>query len=105
MEKAGYTHFKIVDGKNGREEWVNNQDHLTAQQEKMMSTQPDMILQFAHYLRKIYEEKGFAQPEVYCYSKVTLNGRRSTTFVNTETNLASINRTLSPINWIESPKI
>src|SRR5690606_5724759 len=48
MEKAGYAIFHITDPESGRSWEANNYDFLTPNQEKMMATQPDMILQFAH---------------------------------------------------------
>ena len=50
IEKAGYTTFKVIDNSNGNFEVVNNLDYLTPFQEKQMSFQPDMILEYAHYL-------------------------------------------------------
>ena len=100
MEKAGYTTFKISDAKSNKTEWVNNYDFLTPQQEKMMSTQPDMILQFAHYLADVYQEKGFQEPIVKCNSKVTLNGKRSQLFIDPDIDLAKEPRGFHHKEWI-----
>ncbi len=50
MEKGGYAIFHVRDPESGREGEVDNAAYLSPNQEKMMSTQPDMILQFAHPL-------------------------------------------------------
>ena len=70
MEKNGYASFVVKD-KIGKIEEVSNKAYLTPQQEKQMSTQPDMILQFAHFIAKEYEQKnGFKNAEVYVDSYV-----------------------------------
>lgn len=99
MEKAGHATFRIEDDL-GKKEFVQNYDYLTPQQEKMMSTQPDMMLQFAHHLYDVYKEKGFKDPKVYCTSKVTLNGRRSQAFTDPAIDLAKQARGFSHKNWI-----
>ena len=100
MEKAGHTSFRVED-ESGKIEWVQNFDYLSPQQEKMMSTQPDMILHFAHYLEEQYQEKGFINPKVFCDSKVTMNGRRSQRFVDASVDLTKVRRGFSNKSWIE----
>jgi len=90
MEKAGYAQFKIVDGVSGKRFLVDNTDFLTAQQEKMMNTQPDMILQYAHFLRDKFAADGHQNIEIYVESYVALNGRPSQPFVDPTIDLLSI---------------
>ncbi|MFT6809210.1 MAG: hypothetical protein ACJA01_002442 [Saprospiraceae bacterium] len=99
MEKAGYTTFRVED-ESGKQEWVQNYDYLTPQQEKMMSTQPDMILQFAHHLRDVYSDRDFIKPRVYCDSKASLNGRRSQTLIDPSVNLSEVRDNFNNKNWI-----
>lgn len=100
IEKAGYAQFKVVDGITGKFIFVNNNDFLTPFQEKMMSTQPDMILQYAHYLRNFYTTKGIQKPKVYVEAYVTLNGKLGKMMINTETDLASVNDSWAHKSWI-----
>ncbi len=100
MEKAGYTTFTVADELGKKTEWINNRDYLTAQQEKMMSTQPDMILQFAHHIADVYQEKGYQNPVVHCQSRVTLNGTLSQPLVNPKVNLAEIARDWKHKSWL-----
>jgi len=100
MEKAGYTTFTVSDEMGKKTEWVNNQDYLTAQQEKMMSTQPDMILQFAHHLTTVYTNKGYQNPIIHCQSRVTLNGTLSQPLVDQTVNLATIDRDWKHKSWV-----
>ena len=86
MEKAGHAQFRVKDSV-GREVAVDNTAFLTTLQEKMMSTQPDMILQYAHILREHFEKEGFQSPEVYVDSYVALNGRLGKPLIDPLTDL------------------
>lgn len=99
IEKAGYAQFTIKDA-SGKSEIANNNQFLTVLQEKMMSTQPDMILQYAHILRNYYAAHGFKKPEVYVESYVALNGRSGQIFINPKTDLAKENDSFKPKSWI-----
>ena len=100
MEKSAFTTFLVKDEASEKVEHVNNMDYLSPQQEKMMSTQPDMILQFAHYLGSIYKEKGFIKPAVFCTSKLSLNARPSQVFVDPTINLLNEKRGFKHKRWI-----
>ena len=47
-----------------------------------MATQPDMMVDYAKYLKQYYLNKGFANPKVRAQSFVTLNGSGSRKFIN-----------------------
>lgn len=100
IEKAGYANFKVVDPENQKRFYVDNTEFLTRFQEKQMSTQPDFILEYAHYLEKHYRSKGIENPEIYVESFVALNGRRSTAYIDPEVDLTKINRNLKHKKWI-----
>lgn len=90
MEKAGYANFKIVDPDKGKRFYVQNGNFLSPRQEKQMATQPDFILEFAHYLEKFYQQNGIQNPEIYVESYVALNGRSSQPYINPEIDLTTI---------------
>lgn len=98
MEKSGAITFYVSDGE--RRVAVNNLDYLTPQQEKMMATQPDMIAQFADFLKQEYEKKDFQNPKVYADSWVSLNGRPSRTFADPKIDLTSEIVKTPRSNWI-----
>lgn len=87
MEKAGYAHFKIVDGQTGKRFYVDNSDFLTPFQEKQMSYQPDFILEYAHFLAGHFRKDGHQNIEVYVESYVALNGRKSSPYICPDVNL------------------
>ena len=49
MEKAGQTTFTVIDKNSDKRIMVQNDKFLTTFQEKQMSFQPDMILEYAHF--------------------------------------------------------
>ena len=108
IEKAGYAEFYIHDQK-GRKKLIDNSKYLTKQQEKMMATQPDMILQYAHYLRDIYsdtliiegkEKINLKIPKVTADVYVSLFNEGGQTFIDPNVNLSNIKRGLHEKKWI-----
>jgi len=90
MEKTAYANFKIVNGVTGKRFYVQNEDFLTALQQKQMSTQPDMLLEYAQYLGKHFTSQGHEHVEVYVESYAALNGRPSQIYVEPEVNLLDV---------------
>lgn len=99
MEKAGQAQFIVKDA-TGKKISVDNRDFLTTLQEKMMATQPDMILQYAHILRDHYAAQGFETPQVYVDSYVALNGRLGRPLVDPRVDLAREKESFAPKPWI-----
>ncbi|WP_313114451.1 HTTM domain-containing protein [Aequorivita sediminis] len=100
MEKAGYAQFKIKNKATGAQFLVDNTDFLTPFQEKQMSTQPDFILQYAHFLGNHFATQGHKNIAVYVESYVALNGRLSQPFINPEIDLMLQKESFQPKNWI-----
>ena len=99
MEKAGYAQFTVNDAA-GKHIVVDNTQFLTPLQEKMMSTQPDMILQYAHILKDYYEKQGFQSAEVYVDSYVALNGRLGKPLIDPHTDLAKQKESFDNKPWV-----
>ena len=101
LEKAGQATFKIEDKASNRKTEVINGQYLSRFQEKQMSIQPDFILQFAHFLKKEYQEKhDINDPIVTVESYVALNGRTSQQLIAPDVNLAEIKDSFAPKKWI-----
>ncbi len=100
MEKAGHTTFTVIDNNSNKREIVNNGCFLTEFQEKQMSFQPDLILEFAHYLGDIYKKKGFSEPSIYVDSYVTLNGRLSSRFIDEKVDLLKEQESFKQKTWV-----
>lgn len=100
MEKAGTTTFFVKDGKTGRVGVVDNREFLNPHQEKQMSFQPDMILQFAHFLGDYYRKQGVENPEVRVEAYVTLNAKPSQLLIDPQGDLMSIEDSWKRKDWI-----
>ena len=100
MEKAGYAQFKIKNTETGEQFLVDNTDFLTPFQEKQMSTQPDFILQYAHFLGEHFEAQGHENVAVYTESYVALNGRLSQPYVDPNLDLMKQRESFRRKNWI-----
>ncbi len=100
MEKAGYAQFKIKNTETGEQFLVDNTDFLTPFQEKQMSTQPDFILQYAHFLGEHFEAQGHENVAVYAESYVALNGRLSQPYVDPNVDLMKQRESFRRKNWI-----
>lgn len=100
MEKAGYAQFIVKNTKTGSQFAVNNSDFLTPFQEKQMSTQPDFILEYAHYLGTHFKSQGHQNIAVHVESYVALNGRLSQPFISPEVNLLDLEDTFRHKDWI-----
>ena len=103
MEKAGTATFFVKDRQTGREGVVNNSDFLCAHQEKQMAMQPDMVLQFAHYLAQYYQDKGVNSPAVRAEIYVTLNGQPGQLLIDPQLDLTSITDNWAHKHWILTP--
>lgn len=100
VEKSGSITYRIEDPTSERFWIVYPQEYLTRQQEQQMSFQPDMMLQFAHFLAAIYAPRCNCQPDVYADTYVSLNQRPGQPLIDSTVNLASQPVTLWHDEWI-----
>ena len=100
MEKAGYVIYHVTDPDTGKSGDVQPADYLTVNQEKQLATQPDLIVQFAHFLEDVYMKKGIADPVVTAEAYVTLNGRGSRLFIDPAVDLTEVDDSFAPKTWI-----
>ena len=100
MEKAGTATFYVKSGKDGQEGSVINHQFLNAHQEKQMAMQPDLILQFAHYLKNHFAEKGMKDPRVRAEVWVTQKGRPAHLLIDHTIDLTKKNDTWVHKDWI-----
>ena len=100
IEKAGTAFFYVTDPETGNRGEVNNCDFLTPNQEKMMATQPDLILQYAHIIKEEVESRDLKNPIINAEVYVTLNGSRSKLFIDPEVDLTTLQDNFEPKDWI-----
>jgi len=103
MEKAGTAFFYVRDKSTNKEIEVDNKEHLTYMQEKMMATQPDMMVDYAKYLKVYYSKLGIADAKVRAQSFVTLNGSGSREFIDDTIDLSiQSNSFLKNKTWVRN---
>jgi hypothetical protein len=100
MEKAGTATFHVLDDKTKKEGIVDNSEFLNPHQEKQMAMQPDLILQYAKFLKNHYEKKGLKVSKIRADVYVTLNARPSKLLIDNQLNLLEITDSWKSKNWI-----
>ncbi|MCB0155622.1 MAG: HTTM domain-containing protein [Anaerolineae bacterium] len=100
VEKTGHVTFEVTNPATGRRWTVFPGDYLTYPQEKQMSFQPDMMLEFAHHLETLLRQQGLAEVEVRAEAYVSLNGRPSRLLVDPTVDLTTQQNSLWPKRWI-----
>jgi len=98
--KSGEISFTIKDNKTGERTKVNLQDYLTTKQQLILPTKPDIIWQFAQYLKKDFKLKG-KDISVFVDCWVSVNGRPLKRFINSDIDIANLSwQPLKHSNWI-----
>ena len=98
-DKVGSVQFIVMDKKTKHVSRVRLNEYLTERQIRIMTGKPDMILQFAHFLRDEHQKKG-KEVKVFATSKIGLNGRKPQEMIKSKTDLAMVERSLGHYDWI-----
>ncbi|HET7541584.1 MAG TPA: HTTM domain-containing protein [Polyangiaceae bacterium] len=99
IEKAGSLEFEVEEH-TGRRYSVSPRQYLTPFQARMASTQPDMILQLAHWIAHDCAARGAGPVRVYADSEVSFNGRRRQRMIDPGRDLATVSDGLAAKPWI-----
>jgi len=79
-------------------------DDMSPQQLILMTSSPDMILQYVHFLKERYQKQGIKNPIIRASGRVTINSRPFHPFINQNMNLAEKKyRLFSHADWILPP--
>ena len=100
IEKTGQVDFRVVDNATGKTWVVYPRERLSAFQHRMLTTQPDMILSYAHYLEDEWSEKGHGDVSVYADSWASLNGRPRQRLIDPEVDLSARDEGWAHKTWI-----
>ncbi|MEM6717736.1 MAG: HTTM domain-containing protein [Bacteroidota bacterium] len=99
-EKGGSVQYRVLNPENDKMLRIEHAQYLTPYQEKQLRTKPDFIIQFAHYLKAIYQKKGIKNPKVYVDSYISLNGRLSQRYIDPNFDLTSTKDSFKHKDWI-----
>jgi vitamin K-dependent gamma-carboxylase len=100
MEKDGLAEFRVSEPATGQWWVVTPGKYLAPYQVKMMSTQPDMLLTFAHYLAHDFAAHGHPDVEVRANVFASLNGRPRQRLVDPSVNLAAVSPWQGTSTWV-----
>ncbi len=100
VESAGYTTFFVHDPASGRRWVIDPEASLTPTQARQMAFQPDMILEFAHYLESRFRAEGYADVEVRVEAYVAYNGRGSRLLIDPTVDLTQYAPSIFAKPWI-----
>jgi len=103
LEKFGQAQFYIQDRITGQKVEVQNEQHLTAFQEKQMAIQSDFILQYAQYLHIYFKENtSMKDPSVRAEVFVAVNSRPSKRYIRSDIDLEDQTDSWKPKDWINT---
>lgn len=100
MEKNASLEYEVTVKKTGEHFTVKPDKFLTRIQARQCSFQPDMILQFAHYLYDYYLETGLGETAVRATCYASVNGHASQLLIDPATDLALEKDGFAPKPWI-----
>lgn len=100
MEKNAYVEFEVKQTSTGKKWIIPPKEYLSPFQAKMMSTQPDMILEFAHFLKKKFAKDGLEDVEVHADAFASLNGREVQRLIDPSVDLSQMHEGFTSKPWI-----
>lgn len=98
--KEGAISFMLTEPASGQQWRVDPSEQLTPRQVDKMVGRPDLILQYAHYLRDAYKRERGVTVEVRVDAMVSLNYRARQRFIDPEVDLAKVDHSLLPYTWV-----
>ncbi len=102
--KGGIVKYKVIDKSNNNEIPININDYLSEKQRRITSTKPDVIWQFAQYLKENFKAKGI-DIEVYVNCRISVNGKPFKQLIDSKVDLAAVKwNTFEHSDWILSSK-
>lgn len=100
-DKRARAIFTVRDPATGTEWEMTTGDLLVRHQQGKVAGRPDMVLQYAHHIARLFaEQAGIEGVEVRVRSCVSLNGRPAALLIDPERDLVPIARDLGHADWI-----
>ena len=98
--KGGEAVFTVTHPGSGQTWTIKPKDYLKSHQVTKMTTKPDLILLFSHYLAEEKRREGYDNVEVRARVMVSLNGRQPQLLIDPNVDLAKEQVGLLPARWI-----
>ncbi|MEZ4299906.1 MAG: HTTM domain-containing protein [Polyangiaceae bacterium] len=100
VEKNGDVQLTATDPTTGKRWKIDPREHLYPYQIKQMSTQPDMILEYAHFIADDFRRRGYPDIEVRARAYVAMNGRPPVLLIDPDVDLARQTDGLTPYAFL-----
>lgn len=100
VNRKARSYFYVTDPNNGRTRQVQPEQFLNWRQTVMLAYQPDLPLQFAHYLASVIPRTGPNPLKVEARILVSINGRKPELFLDPNADLAAEKRNLGRPRWL-----
>jgi vitamin K-dependent gamma-carboxylase len=99
-ERSGVATFDVVDPVSGEHQRVSPAEALAPHQARYLSSRPEALRQFAHWLADQREEQTGVRPAVHATAWVSVNGSRRALIVDPTVDLAAQPFTTGRPAWI-----
>ena len=99
-DKSGKIKYFIRDPKTGKEWELRPEIYLTKRQKRKLSTRPNLMIQFAHYIEEQFKQLGYEDVEVRAKARVSLNGRKKQLIVDPHIDLTMHEDSIMAAEWI-----
>jgi hypothetical protein len=99
-EKHGSVTYRVRFTDSGKELQINPRRYLDPRQAREMSGQPDLIAQLARHIAGEFGRRGRGPVEVRAEALVSLNGRPARPMIDPARDLARVDDSLAPADWI-----
>ena len=99
-KKVKYT-IVARDAETGKTYSLDHYQEVLTPYQLWLDATPDMLVQYAHYLKKEAEYSGIKNPSIYVHAEASLNSRPFQPFIDERVNLADVDYPLfSHASWI-----
>ncbi|HEU4836809.1 MAG TPA: HTTM domain-containing protein [Pyrinomonadaceae bacterium] len=98
--KTGEAVYTVTHPASGQTWTIKPEDYLKSHQVVKMTTKPDLILHFGHFLAEEKRREGYDDVEVRAHVMVSLNGRPPQLLIDPNVDLAKEEVGLLPARWI-----
>lgn len=100
-DKQGSVLFFVRNKKNQHMDLVDHSEFINERQYHDIIGKPDLILNFAHFLRDHFQKKLNSDVAILASSRVSLNGRPHKEMITSGVDLSKEKRTISHYEWIK----
>ncbi len=91
--------FEVKNSKTGEIRFAPPEDYLNIPQKFKLARNPDMILQFSHYIKDLVIKNAGFNPEILVTIKVGINGRDFRDFLKPDLDLAKVKPFSPAYEW------